>query len=77
MLRVREDRRGIALLHLHRPSTVLHGVCLFAQLRNCVPTKWSEGLLQRCGCRWTGSDDRRIDGLKKGEQNTGRDNIKK
>lgn len=41
--------------------TVLHSICLLTQLHNCVPAKWSEGLLQRLGCRWAGSDDRRTD----------------
>lgn len=44
--------------------TVVHGICLLAQLHNCVPAKWPEGSVQRLGCRWAGSGDRQTDSKK-------------
>lgn len=58
-----EGQREIALPHLHRPSTVLHGICLLAQLRNCVPAKWSERGC--CGVLDAGGQARMTDGQRK------------
>lgn len=56
-------QREIALPHLHHPSTVLHSICLLAQLRNCVPAKWSERGC--CGVLDAGGKARMTDGQRK------------
>lgn len=37
-----EDTEGDCITPPPPSPTVLHGICLLAQLRNCVPAKWSE-----------------------------------
>lgn len=48
----KDQDRGEILYYPPSPSpTVLHCICLLAQLCNCVLAKWSEGPPQRLACR--------------------------